>query len=179
MFRLSSDTVKKIILKEIDYNSLPYDGDNEVNKGFHFEDQARVNLNLQGNHTPICMALETECKKSSCDFYANKSGKIKNGWICREYQVDFPSALFDSRHHTPFIGDDEIDKGETIKNFKKFEQLGAKYVCLQCKTPYQNKPKQPYKNGHGGRMLEMCGCGSGLFDDIDSFLINMEKEVSG
>ena len=168
MFSLSSDIVKKIILKEVDYNSLPYNEDNEVSKGFYFEDQARVNLNLQGNHTPICMALETECKKSDCDFYANKSGKIKNGWVCREYQVDFPEAPFDSRYHIPFIGNEEIDKDETIKNFKRFEELGAKYVCLGCKTPYENKPKQPYDDGHDE--IEMCDCGSDLFDDVGSFL---------
>jgi len=44
---------------------------------------------------------------------------------------------------------------------------GYKWYCLKCNTVFKDKPTQNYEDGHGGRLLEMCRCGSDLFDKLD------------
>lgn len=177
MFVLPKDIARRVILGELDYNKLPYDKDNEVAKGFYFEDQAKVNLELEKKHKAICTALEEACKREKCRLYTNKSGKIPNGWTCAEYKVDFPDAPFDSRHHITLIGNKEVELGPTIKNLDELARQGGRYVCLGCYYPYHKKPEQFSEDGHGGGYMEMCFCGSDLFETIEGFakLIKGEK----
>lgn len=39
----------------------------------------------------------------------------------------------------------------------------SKAQCLRCGRIYKEPPIVTYADGHGGRLLEMCGCGSDLF----------------
>lgn len=181
MFVLPDETVKEIIQGRLNYNDAITNITEEVisndrAKGFKFEYQARVNLALEKNYVPFCSVLEEECKKEGCVlFKKDGAGKLKKGWVCREYKVDFPEAPFDSRYHAPRIGIDFIDNNKTLDSFEKFRKQGAKYVCLGCHKPYQRKRTEHYEDGHGGRLLEMYVCGSDLFEDIDSF-INRNKQ---
>jgi hypothetical protein len=40
---------------------------------------------------------------------------------------------------------------------------GCKYYCLNCHICYVHIPVEIYEDGHGGRLLNMCKCGSDLF----------------
>jgi len=40
------------------------------------------------------------------------------------------------------------------------------YLCLGCNTVYKYKPSEYYKDGHGGRIINMCRCRCDLFDEI-------------
>jgi len=175
VFTLSKEVVKKILDEKVDYNDLPRNGDNEMAKGVHFEDQAIANSALQKNYVPKCSVLEDICKKEKCRLYAKRSGRIKGGWICREYKVDFPDAPFDSRCHVALVGMADVNIIDSIKNLQELEKKGGKYVCLKCYGIYANKPTQIYEDGHGGRDIEMCKCGCDLFVNINSFIINMKK----
>ena len=184
MFTLPNDVVKKIIQDELDYDgaiTLPITEEvknNEIVKGHKFEDQAKRNLSLEQNYTPICSVLEEKCKKQDCVlFHEGNIGKIGEAWVCREYKVDFPEAPFDSRYHVPRVGVSDIDFDKTLDNFKKFKEQGAKYVCLGCNKPYETKRTEPYEDGHGGRMLEMCVCGSDLFEEITHFIERHEEKI--
>lgn len=185
MFVLPDKVVKKIINKKIDYNSTFGINEitetiqkNEITKGYRFEDQARVNLTLEKNYAPMCSVLESECLKENCVlFHKGNIGKIGKAWVCREYKVDFLDAPFDSRYHVYIVGVDSIDVEKTLKNLKKLREKGAKHVCLNCTKVYQKKREEVYENGHGGRLLEMCTCGSHLFQDINSFLDSQTKRT--
>ena len=52
-------------------------------------------------------------------------------------------------------------------NRKEAIAEGYKYYCLNCKRAFKEKPTQPYEDGHGGRMIEMCRCGSDLFGSFE------------
>ncbi len=39
--------------------------------------------------------------------------------------------------------------------------------CLGCYTAFENKPVQDYEDGHGGREINMCRCGSDLFVELE------------
>ncbi|MFH1956668.1 MAG: hypothetical protein ABIJ28_03415 [Patescibacteria group bacterium] len=59
---------------------------------------------------------------------------------------------------------------ERKKKLKEFIKQGYKYKCLGCGMIYKVLPAEPYEDGHGGRELKMCRCGSDLFkklEDID------------
>lgn len=170
MFVLSKEMVKEVLEGKLNYNDIPCDQENEISKGYHFKDQARVNLALSKTCVAMCLALEKKCKMEACRLFARKSGNIPNGWVCREFQIDFPEATFDARFHVPFIGVDKLDREETKKRFEELKTNGANYVCLGCKRVYANKPTQWQEDGHGGGDLEMCSCGSDLFDSIGSFI---------
>lgn len=116
MFIVSSKIVKGIIEGRIDYNGLPYDKENEIVKGYKFEEQAKVNLSLCVKYNPVCLTTGKPCGKDDCVLFTHKSGKVLKGWACKEYQIDFPRAPFDQRYHVTFIGNDKIDAKETNKH---------------------------------------------------------------
>jgi hypothetical protein len=175
MFVLSNETVRKMLDGELDYDEVPFDRENERTKGRKFEDQARVNLALSPRHVPICIATGNPCEKDDCELFDHKSGRLPDGWVCKEYKIDYPDVAFDSRYHVSHIGEDKLDIPATLVNLQALVEAGAKYICLGCHKVYQRKPEQEYEDGHGGRDLEMCGCGSDLFEDIDSFILRASK----
>ncbi len=42
------------------------------------------------------------------------------------------------------------------------------YYCLECSCTYKEIPSRQYEDGHGGRLLGMCGCGCDLFARLDN-----------
>ena len=46
-------------------------------------------------------------------------------------------------------------------------QEGMKYYCINCKKCYIHLPTESYEDGHGGRVLNMCRCGSDLFAKLN------------
>ena len=40
---------------------------------------------------------------------------------------------------------------------------GYEVYCIGCSKVYRMPPTEQYEDGHGGRQLPMCGCGSDLF----------------
>lgn len=46
---------------------------------------------------------------------------------------------------------------------------GYKHYCLKCHKVYKEVPKQTYEDGHGGRLIDMCRCGSDLFGLLEEF----------
>lgn len=66
---------------------------------------------------------------------------------------------------------------ERKKELKKFIKQGYKYKCLGCGMIYKNRRKEWYEDGHGGRFIEMCKCGSDLFiklEDINCMVPEIE-----
>ena len=185
MFVLPNNLVKKIIKGDESYDSVFSEGEitetierNEVTKGYKFEDQAKVNLALEKNYSVMCSVLESECLKENCTlFKGDGAGKLKKGWVCREYKIDFPEAPFDSRYHVSHIGVGSVDFRGCLNQIEKLKDKGAKYICIGCHKTYETKRTELYEDGHGGRMLEMCTCGSDLFEDIDSFLKHYRDEL--
>lgn len=45
-------------------------------------------------------------------------------------------------------------------------KLGYQIYCLGCSAVYKSTPTEQYEDGHGGRQLEMCRCGSDLFANL-------------
>jgi hypothetical protein len=201
MFVLPNDIARKVILGELDYNKLPYDADNEGRKGWRLQDQARVNVSLEGFHKPICSALEEKCKKQECLLYLdvptqdetcqlralgielqsefNYFGYVKGGWACKEFQVDFPTAHFDLRYHVSYVGIDKIDRKESFKRLEDWASHWARYICLDCYIPYHQKPEHHYKirNTEEEGYIEMCRCGSSYFEDIKQFIHDLKKTL--
>ena len=179
MFTLPREVVAGIISGEVDYNLISGDSGNEGMKGFLFEDQARVNAMLERNHIPQCAVSEKDCLKNDCTLYKDgQIGKLDFGWVCREYKVNFPDASFDSRRVRWRVGTDKIDFVASLENVQALEKQGARHHCLGCNRLYNQKPKEWYEDGHGGRFLEMCGCGSDLFDDIGGLLERLSGTLS-
>lgn len=183
MFVLPDETVRKIISGEESYDYLFRGAEiteivrtNEIAKGYKFEDQARVNSSLGRNYNPMCTSLEAECLKNQCALFKEGSaGKIKDAWVCREYKIDFPDADFDSRYHVAHIGTSSIDVDATLKNIGRLMGLGGKHICLGCHKIYEKIREERYEDGHNGRMLQICTCGSDLFEKIGDFLARMKK----
>ena len=126
MFTLPKGVVLKIISGGIDCDSVPWNGDNEVSKGYKFEDQARVNLRLEKNYVAKCSVLEGDCKKEGCVlFVSGQMGKIDDGWVCREFKVDFPDAPFDARGLRWRVGTDKIDLAKSLKEIERLRRRGG------------------------------------------------------
>jgi hypothetical protein len=174
MFVTPKDIIRKVIMGELDYEKLPYDKENELAKGWHLEDQARVNLALEKSHDAICASLEEICRRETCMHYKKGTGKSDDGWACSEYKVDFPSADFDRRYHVTMIGNDKVDCDLTITNLKELKEEGANLVCLGCHFPYREKPKEI--DFGAGDYIEFCRCGSDLFMPIDDFMQRLRDE---
>ena len=43
---------------------------------------------------------------------------------------------------------------------------GYRYYCIACSKVFKELPKEQYEDGHGGRALAMCRCGSDLFANL-------------
>lgn len=54
-----------------------------------------------------------------------------------------------------------MTKNEAIKE-------GFKYYCLYCGRIYKKVPQVEYEDGHGGRWIDMCCCGSDLFEKLEN-----------
>ncbi len=78
-------------------------------------------------------------------------------------------------------GDKEtIEFIEDVERKKKLEtwlKQGYRVRCLGCGTVYKNTPEQPYEDGHGGRNIRMCRCGSDLFIDLKELIAHKCKTV--
>ena len=179
MFILPKEKVREIVLGKINYDDLPCDQDNELSKGFRLEDQARINIKLAERYLPVCVATEEACKKKQCPLFTDKTGKIKGGWACREFWLNFPKASFDAKLNFGLVGIDKIDEDASKERFKELKSAGGKFVCLSCKRVYEKKPMQFYEDGHGGRDIEMCVCGCDLLDEIDAFIKNDDRTLVG
>lgn len=177
MFKLPKAIVEGVVNGKIDYDDVPFDDRNELSKGGNFEDQARINFALEKSQPAMCSALEDACMKNACELYEeDEFGKIEHGWVCREYQADFPEAPFDLRLHLAFVGLDKVDIADSIENLQELKEKGAKYVCFGCNQVYANKPTELYDDGACFRSLDMCSCGSDLFDGIDSFINRLQNK---
>ncbi len=64
---------------------------------------------------------------------------------------------------------------KSINKLKELKEEGYNEVCLSCHTVYKEKPIQNYEDGHGGRELNMCKCGSDLFEGINKTIQKLEK----
>jgi len=65
-----------------------------------------------------------------------------------------------------------------LKKLENWEEKGYKWVCLGCNTIYKGKPEELLEDGHGGRYIKMCRCGSDLFDTIDAIREIIKKRIS-
>ncbi|KKM93805.1 hypothetical protein LCGC14_1204700 [marine sediment metagenome] len=54
-------------------------------------------------------------------------------------------------------------------NAKEAIAKGYQVYCLGCSTIYRTPPTRQYEDGHGGRQLPMCKCGSDLFGSLVSY----------
>lgn len=81
----SNQNVAKIINKEVGYDSLPIDENNEFHKGGLFTEQQDIILQNWGN-APLCEALEMKpCLEKHCDLYNSSLGPP----VCREFKIAF------------------------------------------------------------------------------------------
>lgn len=158
MFVAPKDEILRVLKGKADYEAIPYKRDNELLKGNKAKDQALVNLKLEAaGHVPMCLVTGEKCKKNCCPLYSTElRGNLKEGWICREFQVDFPSAEFDSRYHVLLVGTNKIDKAASRENLKRLKEAGANFVCIKCRRVFAKEP-------------EFCSCDSDLFQSISSF----------
>ena len=91
-----NSNIRKVISNEVDYGSLPYDEQNEVEKGMLFQDQAKFVGKHKGQNI-LCEALYNEpCLKSKCLIFISPSPskKTKNRPaykqpLCREFKMVF------------------------------------------------------------------------------------------
>ncbi len=87
--------VRKVIAKELDYNKLPFDEENELYKGIALKDQVGIVKANQGRR-PLCEALDMlPCKKEACPIYIAPGAKDYEGKVitkvplCREFKIAF------------------------------------------------------------------------------------------
>jgi hypothetical protein len=64
-----------------------------------------------------------------------------------------------------------------ISKLEKFKGEGYTEVCIACRIVYKQVPTQHYEDGHGGRDLEMCSCGSDLFNSIDKTISGLSEKL--
>lgn len=90
----TDETVKNIIEGKKDYDTLSYDEENEVRKGYYFKDQAEfIKEHETDNKKPMCDATKKECLKKECPLYSPPKNGAAKSWICREYKVYFLQDL--------------------------------------------------------------------------------------
>jgi|GEM_PF-2623615 len=66
---------------------------------------------------------------------------------------------------------------DTNKIVKELIDKGYNYRCLGCNKVYKAKRQEPYEDGHGGRFIDMCGCGCDLFQPLQEITC-LEPEIS-
>ena len=81
----SNSNVRKVIDGEIEYNSLPYDEDNEVYKGMLTPEQQDVVIENEGKEV-LCEALDMNpCLGEKCELYRTDITPP----VCREFKMAF------------------------------------------------------------------------------------------
>ncbi|OGD85767.1 hypothetical protein A2Z23_02640 [Candidatus Curtissbacteria bacterium RBG_16_39_7] len=79
------------VLDGVDYGELPYDEDNEVQKGMFWKEQAEFIAKHEGQ-TMLCEALEEEpCSQTECPLFvpAGTTNPKHSQHLCREYKIAF------------------------------------------------------------------------------------------
>ncbi len=82
--------VRRIHLREISYDSLPFENHNEVEKGILFKDQRRY-ITIRHRDEILCEAENYEtCRKEQCPLYESPGSEMggQHG-ICREFKFAF------------------------------------------------------------------------------------------
>lgn len=90
---LPNNDVKRIHDGEVDYNAIPYEDQNEVEKGMFFEDQRRL-VAQQFPKEMVCEAIGYQsCLRNQCPLFAAPDSVAggKHG-ICREYKLAFSKS---------------------------------------------------------------------------------------
>jgi len=64
-----------------------------------------------------------------------------------------------------------------LRKLEQWEKEGYQWVCFGCNTVYKQKPQELYENGHGGRFIDMCRCGSDLFGEIDYVIGLVKRQI--
>ncbi len=62
-----------------------------------------------------------------------------------------------------------------IEHLKNLKARGYDFVCSDCYLAYKEKPTKTYEDGHGGRLLEICGCGSDIFTTTEKQIDELRK----
>lgn len=111
---LPKGDVQRIHSGEVDYNTLPYEDQNEVEKGMLFEDQRRLIAEQYPTQEMFCEARGHQpCLRHRCPLFEPPNSKVggKHG-ICREYKLAFRKstylsepiwALFSSLRHVTLL----------------------------------------------------------------------------
>ena len=73
---------------------------------------------------------------------------------------------------------ESIGRLETIlKKLVDMKIKGRRVVCTNCHKSYREIPFEVYDDGNGIRKIPMCGCGSGLFINIESDISKYWEEL--
>lgn len=81
----------RVLTKEVDYNNLPYEDQNEIEKGMIFGDQRRfITRHIHGGPM-LCEAREYQpCLETACPLFHTKDTPEGNQHgICSEFKVAF------------------------------------------------------------------------------------------
>lgn len=61
------------------------------------------------------------------------------------------------------------------EKIKKFLKDGYRWRCLGCGLVSKDKRQEFYEDGHGGRFIDMCRCGSDLFIKLEDMSCKIVK----
>ena len=87
----SNETARRVIEEGLDYNSVPFDEDNEISKGSQYVDQRRMIQQNQGKEV-FCEALGMRrCLQKECPLY------FAEGGLCREFKMVFRKSEREDR----------------------------------------------------------------------------------
>jgi hypothetical protein len=83
--------IRKILLREVNYNSLPYDDQNEYEKGMLFCFQrAFVEHYVSERKEMHCESNFEKCLKDKCPLFEIKNKEVGGLYgICREFKICF------------------------------------------------------------------------------------------
>ena len=57
---------------------------------------------------------------------------------------------------------------ETRRKILELIEKGYRYICIGCRTVYKEKGQEFVEDGHGGHDMDMCRCGSDLFEELEN-----------
>lgn len=80
--------VRQIIDGEVEYNDLPYDHLNEVQKGMFWTEQVEF-VAKHADQKIICESLGRACLLHECELYVAAMAKNHERPVCREYKFMF------------------------------------------------------------------------------------------
>lgn len=63
---------------------------------------------------------------------------------------------------------------QQLDSLVKFKKAGKKWVCMGCHGVSVKKRGEWYEDGHNGRYIDMCRCGSDLFEAIEDTIARFE-----